>query len=277
MPSHHESMYTDALVSMACRDSADAYIEPVLAPAKFVEDHETDAQAVIQDHGERVTIAFRGSSSRSDWIGNMLVPLTQVQGLSPGACAHMGFLRQYRSLHNRILAHLAKTGATRVTLTGHSLGGAIAVIAAACLPEHVSCDLITFGAPRPGNRNLSECALKRCVTCVRVVNDRDIVPCMPPQVFGFQHVCAPFQWIKHDGTVSEQKSEQHLVAQLLGRLFSALRMDFGIRDHFIEEYLAFVPPDQRGNDREVTVQKQRKATEPVRRVRTTKTHDMKVT
>jgi predicted lipase len=48
-----------------------------------------------------------------------------------------------------------KPAGMRVLLTGHSLGGALATLAAHDLATHcglTNCQVYTFGAPRPGNR-----------------------------------------------------------------------------------------------------------------------------
>jgi predicted lipase len=51
---------------------------------------------------------------------------------------------------------ISKYGATKVTVTGHSLGGAIAVISTAHLavnlPSSISFRTITYSAPRVGNQ-----------------------------------------------------------------------------------------------------------------------------
>ena len=51
---------------------------------------------------------------------------------------------------------ISKYAATKVTLTGHSLGGAIAIVAtahlAANLPTSIGLRTITYGSPRVGNQ-----------------------------------------------------------------------------------------------------------------------------
>lgn len=68
---------------------------------------------------------------------------------------------------------IAKYGATEVTLTGHSLGGAIAVISTVHLsinlPTDVNLRTITYSAPRVGNQDFVDFVNSRSVIS-RVVN-----------------------------------------------------------------------------------------------------------
>ena len=72
----------------------------------------------------------------------------------------------------------------RVFFTGHSLGGALAHVAA----KYLSCDyraLITFGSPRVfGNRGV---AFDKVPWIERYVHGKDMVPTLPPESLGFEH------------------------------------------------------------------------------------------
>jgi predicted lipase len=79
---------------------------------------------------------------------------------------------------------------SKVLVTGHSLGAAMATLAAVDLANAgYDTDLITFGSPRVGNKAFSE-YVNNTVNGVnlRVTHGNDIVTVFPPQLTGYHHV-----------------------------------------------------------------------------------------
>jgi hypothetical protein len=70
--------------------------------------------------------------------------------------------------------------------TGHSLGGALATLAAS---RRAPRSVYTFGSPRAGNNGFVE-SLGH-VPVYRVVDDKDVVPLVPSELLGFRHVGIP--------------------------------------------------------------------------------------
>jgi pimeloyl-ACP methyl ester carboxylesterase len=88
---------------------------------------------------------------------------------------HTGFNESAEALRERVNA--ATTGSTRVDYVGHSAGGAIAMIFAARAPETQTTNVITFGAPRVGDRRFEDLVRERTGgNIARIVNNRDGVP-----------------------------------------------------------------------------------------------------
>ncbi|KAH8073897.1 phospholipase [Aureococcus anophagefferens] len=106
-------------------------------------------------------------------------------------CVHNGFWRAYAGVRPRLLAAVAKAldgePLCRVLCCGHSLGGALAQVAAAdlathCLPQRrkqtrLSC--YTFGSPRVGNHIWARTFDALVPDAYRVVADGDVVPAVP--------------------------------------------------------------------------------------------------
>ena len=104
------------------------------------------------------------------------------------------------------LAELVKTeGPIRVY--GFSQGGAIAVLAHECIRYHMPDRLIvtkTWGAPRVvafGGRIKS-----RFNGLIQIQNRGDIVPHLPPWVFGYSHVFTKFK----DGKFNSNFKQTHM-------------------------------------------------------------------
>ena len=153
-----------------------------------------DTQAFVAHNGQGVIISFRGTESLGDWITNLtVIPTTQSYGR-----VHKGFHAAYMIVHQEILSHLRNIDAQNRTIwiTGHSLGGALASIAAAELTAAMSITgCYTFGQPRLGNRafrDFIDTSLDG--NFFRFVNDDDVVPRIPP---GFGHVGRVFQFDRH--------------------------------------------------------------------------------
>lgn len=240
----------DDLTARACRFAAEAYTQPVPENRILVTDPFTDAQAVVEilEDGHAV-VAFRGSSSHMDWVHNAMVPLKPLPSPHRSSVrAHGGFLRQYTSIQAQMHKILRDNGTTHVLLCGHSLGGALAVIAAAMMPESMTCDVVTFGAPRAGNAELSKAAFGRCVKCVRVVHDRDVVPTVPFRLLGYSHICEPWVHLDENGYVRPVETERGWFEQLRLRALGLFSLDFGIRDHLMRAYLGDDWPESKPSE-----------------------------
>jgi pimeloyl-ACP methyl ester carboxylesterase len=145
-----------------------------------------DTQGFVACSPDVILIAFRGTESVGDWIGNLDVfPTLRSYGF-----VHSGFLSAYLLVEpdiRRALASAAPTQGTKIWLTGHSLGGALAAIAAAELQSSCAVTGIhTYGQPRTGNSQLRDfIATHYKDRFFRFVNDDDVVTRVPP---GYQHL-----------------------------------------------------------------------------------------
>lgn len=73
-------------------------------------------------------------------------------------------------------------------VTGHSLGGSLAILAAADLAKSHKIDQVyTFGQPRVGNAAFATYYQNLVPNTFRLIDYADIVPHVPPSAFGFQH------------------------------------------------------------------------------------------
>ncbi|MCA9268999.1 MAG: lipase family protein [Planctomycetales bacterium] len=145
-----------------------------------------DSQGFACACGNAALVAFRGTESAADWIANLRMYRTrQAYG-----GVHTGFFVAYRNIREQLLAALAdaRIGAARpLWLTGHSLGGALATIAAAELHGHANiAGVATFGQPRVGDEDFHAFMDARFAGRFwRFVHGSDLVTRLPP---GLEHV-----------------------------------------------------------------------------------------
>ena len=126
-----------------CAAAAAAYV----SPATFAV---SDIHAVVTAVGGLTVVAFRGTvpTSWRDWFRDVdAVPTPVMDHPRLGLC-HRGFMGGAEAILPMLLPILNGPFA----LTGHSLGGALAVSAAALLADlgRPPVVLTTFGAPRVG-------------------------------------------------------------------------------------------------------------------------------
>ena len=95
--------------------------------------------------GSDAILAFRGTQSG----GSILQDLKVIRRRTPEGHLHAGFADGYADIHSHVVSRLRRFSAKRVWLTGHSLGGALAVVGAHRLEEagFGVAGVVTFGQP----------------------------------------------------------------------------------------------------------------------------------
>ena len=84
--------------------------------------------------GDTLVLSFRGSENLQNWVENLKIAKTDRNMSCAGCKVHSGFFDCWRSLSARMVGELRALRASRplaeVFVSGHSLGAAIAMIAA---------------------------------------------------------------------------------------------------------------------------------------------------
>jgi len=159
-----------------------------------------NTQAYLGTNDDHIVVAFRGTEAPTsieglkDWLltdaGNLLI---QPQGdlgtdfAAAGVAArwHDGFMRALASIWDPVVGAVQaerQKNDRPVWITGHSLGGALALLAAwrfkrKVVPIH---QIYTFGAPMVGNAETAAALDRELPERVfRYVNDQDPVPQLP--------------------------------------------------------------------------------------------------
>jgi len=148
--------------------------------------HNGSLYACVASDDHTVLVAFRGTDDSKDWLVN----IDAVPQLVPHGIIHSGFYQGMKTLYPEIAAAATAQGVEKKNLwiTGHSLGGALAVaFAYECLAQgrFKPAGVVTFGQPL-----LADSALGAYISdqlggnYVRFVNGRDVVTRVPP---GYVH------------------------------------------------------------------------------------------
>lgn len=125
-------------------------------------------------------LVFRGTDSKRDYVTDMecgLLPRNQHE-----VGVHKGFRKALDSVWNEIDKELSQL-ICPIFYTGHSLGAALATLAAA---RYAPRAVYTFGSPRVGNEAFA--ASLQIVPVHRVVDNKDAAALFPPEAMGFRHV-----------------------------------------------------------------------------------------
>jgi len=150
-------------------------------------------------------LVFKGTDSIEEWLQN--IKFAQ-RHWPPGGKVHRGFIEAFGPLWRELKADLTELKSP-VFFTGHSLGGAMASLAA----THVApSGLITFGAPRVGDQAFI--ALLEKFSVDRFVSCSDLVPTLPPEALGFHHA-GVMHFIGEDRRISTSPTDEHVTRERL--------------------------------------------------------------
>lgn len=174
----------------------DIYLEPKdTANRKWFETHLHSYGFVAYDAGRNhIVISFAGSYSILNWIHNVQLDLVPFDGCS-GCSVHKGFLATYKSSKNFVLEkfHTFRRAhpTAKVYVAGYSLGAAQAAYCIVDLYKQGvhNANLMTFGAPRAGNRRFADYvnSILRGMN-FRITFKDDKVPILPGRFLGYKHI-----------------------------------------------------------------------------------------
>lgn len=129
--------------------------------------------------GDVAVLSFRGTQNISHWLRNVRV----APWKHPWGMVHRGFSDGVNDI-SQDLAEFDKIAKNvkYVWVTGHSLGGALAVLATARLKMNgIRASLYTYGQPKMCFSGFAErFAIELSGRYVRFVNQDDVVPRVPP-------------------------------------------------------------------------------------------------
>ncbi|KAM0938696.1 putative phospholipase A(1) [Dioscorea sansibarensis] len=173
-----------------------------------------------------IVVAWRGTVATTEWFENVHLKLESINDDNVeeegDAKVEHGFLSIYKSKSEttrynessaseqaiteikRLVAHYRSKGEqVRLTVTGHSLGGALALLnahEAALTIADLPVSVITFAGPRVGNDAFGDELKKLNVKVLRVVVKQDVVPKLPGVLLNeglekLEGIIGELQWV----------------------------------------------------------------------------------
>jgi hypothetical protein len=159
-----------------------------------------------RDSGAVRVIAFRGTEPDDprDEIDDLKFPPKSWPG---GGKVHSGFAGAFERVMGPTLTAIGGAGSGRkVFVTGHSLGAALATLAASLAPQ---LRLVTFGSPRVGDTAFT--SLVAPGRHIRFVDCLDVVTRLPPdRALNFVHAGGG-HFIDRDGTILAELSDTEIM------------------------------------------------------------------
>lgn len=194
-----------------------------------------NARCLVLDGPEAIILAFRGTriegfvdpitrfrlvnTNLTDMITNFNFP---PDDLGNGRKVHCGFNEALDRVYAKVekaVDQARQQSAKQIWCTGHSLGAALATLAAERLSAKVKVQgLYTFGSPRVGNTAF--CRTFPVSNAYRFVDHRDLVTKVPPEGL-YDHV-GHLKYLT-DGGLLLEKEEKHGVVEKLKDGFDFLR------------------------------------------------------
>lgn len=210
--------------ALAYQNEALARLEATNRGYRFLEhihDEATGADAIVLVNDEEVVIAFRGT--QKNYADIMTDLKFRKRNFMPSASGtpvfvHRGFAEQWQSVQERVfkVAMAAATGQRRIVSTGHSLGGALAVLCAMTWQLVDTC--VTFGAPRVGDPGVRTALRKNNVTHRRYVYGADVVPAVPLMTMSYRHDTRPVYLTRRGKTIPNCPMWREIIGRARGLL-----------------------------------------------------------
>jgi triacylglycerol lipase len=151
-----------------------------------------------------------------------------------GGKVHVGFKGEINKLWPSITAAL-EANPGNLYVTGHSLGAAMATIAASRIQDRVTA-LVTFGSPRVGNKEFVDSVF---VEHYRVQNNCDDVTKVPFMLMGFTHH-GTHKYMNFYGEFRDLTPWQRVKDMARSRLKARAKGQkyIGVFDHMMANYIA---------------------------------------
>ncbi len=190
--------------------SAKEIIGTVLGKERMLGYVYTSPQAII--------IVFTGTVFVDEWTEDAeisQIPIDRLNGSQGGQKAHKGFYDMYISFQEVLKAHIKKMHVSQtIYITGHSLGGALATLAAFDLNQYEPI-IYTFAAPRVFNIPGAGQYNSLVTYTYRIHNTEDIFTSLPlPVIFGvdYEHVGdGGIPFTNNLGSMSENHTDAYAI------------------------------------------------------------------
>ncbi|KAF7158169.1 hypothetical protein CNMCM5623_002835 [Aspergillus felis] len=157
--------------------------------SRFEHPGDTHGYVAVDHTHKTIALSFRGSVSIENWLTDFHTFHKDVTGINGcvGCKAHAGFWDATQAVSGCVFPRVRVAAQqypwNRIVFTGHSLGGALATVAAALFRQEAEVDLYTFGAPSVGNYEFAKFVSEQTAgDNYRITHRSDIVSSGPTRL-----------------------------------------------------------------------------------------------
>jgi triacylglycerol lipase len=196
---------------------------------EYLEGASTSTECFLAWQQDWLVVAFRGTQP-DEWK-DIFTDAAAVLVPWPTGRVHTGFKHALDAIWPQLSARLdALSGGRTVWFCGHSLGAALATLAAD--RYRATRGVATFGSPRVGNpafaNGFSATFMDKTL---RYVNNHDVVTHVPPPLAGYQHVDHQRVIASDGGVSSGPPTIAHFLSDLIGDATHLLEVIEGLDAH----------------------------------------------
>lgn len=156
----------------------------------------------VDIYSQDIIVGVRGTSNIRNWITDLRY-LQASCAYGSDCRAHKGFMDAAQdiiedNLYDAVRSALKDYPGSNITVTGHSLGGAVATLLGVYIRESFpkrTVNIYTYGAPRVGNMAFMNYIHNQDGYTYRITHYDDVVPRLPPMSYlGYGHTSAEY-WL----------------------------------------------------------------------------------
>ncbi len=201
------------------------------------------AQGAVIEHENYLCVAFRGTNELRDWLDNVDAFATkELFGEF-----HRGFWNSVADIWKPLDAtcrHLQQQHKRPIFFTGHSLGGAMATVAASRYihEDKPFTSVYTFGQPRVLGRSTARIFNAESRSrYFRFHNNNDIVTRVPARFMGYSHI-GTYLYISEERKIHQESGFWFRFVDYFDGAFDAFMQEGidGVEDHSMDKYLEAV-------------------------------------
>jgi hypothetical protein len=152
-----------------------------------VEEPEAEVFGFIAESPDQIIVVFRGTRTFKDNESDQDLYQVPYPFVRNAGKTHRGFTCVYQSTRDELIREINKLSPTkRLLVAGHSLGGALAVLAALDIAVNTGFTypfVYTYGSPRVADPFFAYRFNQTVKNSMRIFNIHDIIPTLPARVY----------------------------------------------------------------------------------------------
>lgn len=166
------------------KELVDIRMDPIFYNGPQIRKNRSDVQGYMIYSKKTLYITFRGSNDTQDLLACLDI---RTENLGQNICIHKGYYSQFKAIEADITSDILRISSSleidKIVFSGHSLGGALATIAAPYYSnifrgsKYIACH--TFGSTAVGNEEFVNWFNENVNENYRVECEYDIIPLLP--------------------------------------------------------------------------------------------------